>query len=79
MPGNVDKRVRHDRVLPHPWGEEQRRRLVRGATAAVLDKLDDLIRDGTTEPTERFLERAPARRGFGGELPKMLPIEKSPG
>ena len=41
----------------------------------VLDKLDDLIRDGTTEPTDRFLERAPARRGFGGELPTMLPIE----
>ena len=41
---------------------------------AVLEKLDDLIRDGTTSTTDRFLAKAPARRGVGGQLPKMLAI-----
>ncbi len=40
----------------------------------VLDKLDDLIKHGTTETTDRFLAQAPARRGVGGELPKMYAI-----
>jgi beta-lactamase superfamily II metal-dependent hydrolase/pimeloyl-ACP methyl ester carboxylesterase len=41
---------------------------------ALLEKLDDLIRDGTTSTTDQFLAKAPARRGVGGQLPRMLPI-----
>ena len=41
---------------------------------AVLEKLDDLIRDGTTSTTDRFLAKAPTRRGVGGQLPRMLAI-----
>ena len=41
---------------------------------SVLDKIDDLIRDGTTSTTDRFLAKAPARRGAGGQLPRMLAI-----
>lgn len=40
----------------------------------VLDKLDDLIRDGRTSTTDRFLAHAPARRGVGGQLPRMLAV-----
>ena len=40
----------------------------------VLDKLDDLIRDGATSITDRFLSKPPARRGVGGQLPRMLAI-----
>ncbi len=40
----------------------------------VLDKLDDLIRDGASEPTDRFLAQPPARRGVGAGIPTMLPI-----
>jgi beta-lactamase superfamily II metal-dependent hydrolase/pimeloyl-ACP methyl ester carboxylesterase len=40
----------------------------------VLEKLDDLIRHGTTSTTARFLGTAPARRGVGGELPRMLAV-----
>ncbi|HSP27855.1 MAG TPA: CHAT domain-containing protein [Ilumatobacteraceae bacterium] len=41
---------------------------------AVLEKLDDLIRDGATSTTDRFLATAPARRGVGDQLPRMLAI-----
>ncbi len=41
---------------------------------AMLEKLDDLIRDGTTSTTDQFLSTPPARRGVGGQLPRMLPV-----
>lgn len=44
------------------------------STHAVLDKLDDLIRDGTAPTSGEFLDRTPARRGVGGRLPRMLAV-----
>ena len=40
----------------------------------VLDKLDDLIRGGTAATTDRFLAKAPPRRGVGGALPRMFAV-----
>ncbi len=42
---------------------------------SVLDAIDDLVRDGRADTSERLLSKPPARRGIGGEVPQMLPID----
>ncbi|NND76092.1 MAG: alpha/beta fold hydrolase [Ilumatobacter sp.] len=42
----------------------------------VLDTIDDLVKFGRAETTDTFLDKAPARRGVGGELPKLVPIDE---